>query len=199
MPTPWLGRIRRTGQLTVFNKAGAWGSALTAAIATFNGLSFGVRLVATDKESEANIVAKLSDGKETYPYFGQSIAVDFQADDLHGRSRTLVDGKRMEIFFAVAFLPGKVKDPTAGQKEVVTLHELIHCAGLNGLLPSGAQAPNDDHDSSGIMYPQMMRDGNGLIEYLHEKGASAMPPIRVGSQTQCKMRMLWAGAECKVN
>ena len=32
MPTPWLKRIRKTGQLTVFNKATAWADSVSTAI-----------------------------------------------------------------------------------------------------------------------------------------------------------------------
>jgi len=35
MPTSWLGRIKKTGQLTVFNKAGAWTDSVDTAIGTF--------------------------------------------------------------------------------------------------------------------------------------------------------------------
>ncbi len=198
MPTPWFRRFRKEGQLTVFNKGGSWAAAINKAILTFNSLGFGVKLVPTNDERNANIVVKLSDGKETYPHPRKSISVDFDATELHGRAQTLSDGRRgLEIFFAIAFLPGKVKDPTPGQMEVVTVHELIHCAGLNGQNPDGSDAPNDDHDSIGIMYPQMKREGQGLIEYLHDKGAKPMPAIRVGPQTMCKLRMLWTGTECK--
>jgi hypothetical protein len=44
------------------------------------------------------------------------------------------------------------------------------------------------------MYPQMIREGSGLIEHLHERGTKPMPKIRVGPQTMSKLRMLWAGA-----
>lgn len=201
MPTPWFRRYRKEGQLTVFNKAtGSWSIAVNKSIATFNGLGFGVKLVPTNDESNANIVVKLSNGAETYPHPSKKIIVNFDATDLHGRAKTLSDGKKgLEIFFAIAFLPGLAANITPGQMEVVTVHELIHCAGLNGQNPDGSDAPGDDHDSIGIMYPQMKRDGSGLIEYLHDKGAKPMPQIRVGAQTLCKMRMLWGATECSTN
>ncbi len=199
MPTPWFRRYRKEGQLTVFNKGGAWTAAVNTAIATFNGLGFGVKLVPTNDERNANIVVKLSNGSETYPHPSKTITTNFDAKELHGRAHTLSDGKRgLEIFFAIAFLPGLVKNPTPGQMEVVTVHELIHCAGLNGKNPDNSGVKGDDHDDIGIMYPQMIREGSGLIEHLHEAGTPAMPKIRVGPKTMCKMRTLWAaGAECK--
>ncbi len=199
MPTPWLKRIRKTGQLTVHNRADSWKTAVDTAIASFNNLGFGVKLVEEKEEKSANIVVKLSDGSETYPYYGQKITAQFPAERLHGLCRTLVDDNKKEIFFAVIFLPGKVKKPTAKQKEVITVHELIHACGLNGLLADGSKDPNDDHDIVGIMVAQMKVDGDGLIEYMPEKGAKAMTPIRVGGQTMCKAQMLWGADACKAD
>ncbi len=203
MPTPWFRRYRKEGQLTVFNAGGSWSAAVNTAVTTFNSLGFGVKLVPTNDERNANIVVKLSPtGSETYTHPSKTITTSFNAKDLHGRARTLAEpGKKgLEIIFAVAYLPGGVTNPTPGQMEVVTVHELIHCAGLNGQNPDGTDAPNDDHDSVGIMYSHMKRDGTGLIEYLHDKNAKPMPKIRVGAQTLCKLRMLWTDAnECKAN
>ena len=126
---------------------------------------------------------------EQYQYYGDTAQTSskFKADGLHGQASTLHDAKSKEIFFAVVFLPGKVKKATNGQKEVIVVHELIHACGLD-----------EWHDSVGIMFAQMAEEGGGLIEYLHDKGAKPMPPIRVGSQTVCKVKMLWAGGEaCK--
>ena len=59
MPTPWLKRIRKTGQLTVFNNAGAWSAAVDSAMTTFNNLAVGVKLVSEKEEKSANIVVRL--------------------------------------------------------------------------------------------------------------------------------------------
>ena len=81
-----------------------------------------------------------------------------------------------------------MKNGTKKQKEVIVVHEFIHAAGM------------DEHDDRGIMFPQMGESGDGLIEYLHDKGSKAMPPIRVGGQTACIMNMLWSGgAACKAS
>jgi hypothetical protein len=192
MPNQWLKRIRETGQLTVFNKATAWAVPVAAAIKSFNNVSLGVKVVAGKEEKDANIVLILANGPgEKYRYYGDTTqtAADFTGDIPHGETRTLVDPKLNAIYFAAVFLPGKLKKTTNGQKEVIVVHELIHAAGLN-----------DWHDSVGIMFATMQEEGGGLIEYLHEKGAKSMPPIRVGSQTLCKMKMLWSGAtDCKDN
>ena len=181
MPTPWLKRIRETGQLTVFNKATAWAVPVDAAVKSFNKLSFGVKLVVGKEEKAANIVVILATGPQQYTYFGDTAKTlpDFKADILHGQATTLADGNRKEVFFAVVFLPGKVKEATNGQKEIIVVHELIHASGL------------DDHDSAGIMFSSMKKDKGGLIEYLPDKGAKPMPPIRVGTETLRKMGMLW--------
>jgi hypothetical protein len=197
MPTPWLKRIRKTGQLTVNNKASAWATAVDTAVTTFNNLGFGVNLVSEKEEKSANIVVKLSDGSEVYEHYGDKATAKFPADELHGQTSTLVDQKKHEIFFAVIFLPGKVKKASNKQKEVIIVHEFIHACGLNGLLPDGSKDPNADHDSTGVMFPQMKVDGTGLIEYLPDKGAKAMPPIRVGARTLCKARLLWGAEACK--
>ncbi len=200
MPTPWLKRIRKDGQLKVFNKAGAWSTAVDAAIATFNNLGLGVKLIAEKEEKSANVVVVLANGPDQYKYYGDTAHTrsDFKPDALHGQTTTLTDQKRNEIFFAVIFLPGKIKKATAKQKEVVTVHEFIHSCGLDGGLPGGKKDPNQDHDVVGIMFGVMKEDGDGLIEYMPERDAKPMPPIRVGARTMCKVRMIWADGEaCK--
>jgi hypothetical protein len=191
MPTPWLKRIRKTGKLKVLNKAATWASSVEAAMKTFNKLSFGVELVAEKEEKAADIVVVLANGPTQHTHYGDTVQTspDFKFDELHGETRTLADQKLNAIFFAGVFLPGKVKKATAGQKEMIVVHEFIHACGLNDA---------HDHDSVGIMFAQMMEDHGGLIEYLHDKGAKPMPPIRVGPKTMCKMKMLWSGGEtCK--
>jgi hypothetical protein len=47
------------------------------------------------------------------------------------------------------------------------------------------------------MAAQMVTHGDGVIEMMPEKGAKPMTPIRVGGQTMCLMRMLWAGDACR--
>jgi predicted Zn-dependent protease len=195
-----LKRIKKTGQLTVFNKAGIWAAAVDSAIATFNNLALGVKLVGEKEEKSANIVVVLANGPDQYKYYGDTAKTrsDFKPDGLHGQTTTLTDGKLNEIFFAVIFLPGKVKKATNKQKEVVVVHEFIHACGLDGGLPDGKKDPNQDHDSVGIMFGQMKEADDRLIEYLSEKGAQPMPPIRVGGRTFCKLQTIWANAEaCK--
>lgn len=202
MPTPWLKRIRKTGQLTVSNKATAWADSVNGAIASFNHLSLGVKLVAEKTEKSANIVLILASGPQQYKYYGDTVKTgsDFKADWLHGETRALIDGKLNEIFFAGVFLPGKVQKITKGQKEMVIVHELIHACGMTG------GDKKAEHDSVGIMYDIMNQADGGLIEgnidlaleKQKKEGIKPMPPIRVGPKTLCIMRMLWSGAEaCK--
>lgn len=189
MPTKWLKRIRETGQLNVFNEAKTWSTAVDASIRSFNDLGLGVKLVAVKEAKEANVVLVLAHGAKQYKYYGDTLSTraDFKADRPHGQASTLTDQKRSEIFFACIFLPGNIKRMTAGQKHVIVLHELIHASGMN---------EPDDHDTVGIMYGQMKEDGAGLIEYLHDKDAKPMPPIRVGAKTACTIRSLWTSATC---
>lgn len=197
MAIPWLNRIRRTGQLTVHNKARTWSVAVDAAIARFNTLGLGVKLVKEKEEKSANVVVTLSDGSEVYPYYGDTATAKFDASIMHGQTSTLVDEKRNQIFFAVIFLPGKVANVTAEQKEVMTIHELIHACGLNGRSAEGKNDANQDHDTVGIMVANMKADGKGLIEYMPAKGAKAMPPVRVGAQTLCRLRAIWTDKGCQ--
>ena len=44
MPAQWLKRIRRTGQLTLFNKASGRSVSIESAVKSFNNLALGVRL-----------------------------------------------------------------------------------------------------------------------------------------------------------
>jgi len=207
MPTKWNRGVRETGQLKIYNKAGGWSAAVDAAIGSFNNLGLGVQLVTERDETAANVVVVVANSAaENYPH-GTYLATippnKFKPEELHGFAWTRASSTRsnrpVEIDFAVVFLPGRVANPTPKQKEVIVVHELIHASGLNGGLPNGSDAPNKDHDSEGIMYPQMAVAGDGLIEYLHEKDTSPMSPIRVGVKTRCAMRMLWSDADCKSN
>ena len=47
-----------------------------------------------------------------------------------------------------------------------------------------------------IMVANMKVDGKGLIEYIPHKNAKPMPPIRVGTQTICKLQRIWTAAGC---
>jgi len=204
MPTPWFRRARAAGELTVFNKAGAWSAAADKALATFNSLGFPVKLVATKDEKNANIVVKLSVGADSVTNWGKTASTGsgFDPKILHGLTVPLTEihekpRKTIEIIFAAIFLPGRV-EATHKQQEVIIVHEFIHACGLDGGLPDGSKDTiKQDHDSTGIMFAQMAKEGDGLIEYLHDKGAKAMTPIRVGGQTQCKIQMIWGTEACK--
>ncbi|HEY0462265.1 MAG TPA: hypothetical protein VGC97_24240 [Pyrinomonadaceae bacterium] len=204
MPTKWNRGVRETGKLKVYNKAGGWSAAVDGAIGSFNNLGLGVQLIKESDETAANVVVVLANGADTYPRGSYVLTAEkFTADILHGMAKTRATsarrGRDVEIDFAVVFLPGRVPNATPKQKEVIVVHELIHASGLNGGLPNGSDAPNKDHDSEGIMYPQMQIAGDGLIEQLHDKGASPMTPIRVGVKTRCTLRMLWTNEGCEHN
>ncbi|MGH9820191.1 MAG: hypothetical protein ACRD43_08465, partial [Pyrinomonadaceae bacterium] len=176
MPTPWFRRAKASGQLTVVNKAGAWSTAVNKALATFNGLGFPVTLVAGTDEKNANIVVKLSMGPDSATSWGQTASTgsDFDPKKLHGLTVPLTETherprKTFEIIFAAIFLPGKA-DATAGQREVIAVHEFIHACGLDGGMPDGSKNKNQDHDSEGIMYDIMVPQGDGLIEASKPQG-----------------------------
>ncbi|HVE58341.1 MAG TPA: hypothetical protein VNB22_16030 [Pyrinomonadaceae bacterium] len=203
MPTKWNRGARESGQLRVYNMGGGWSAAVNAAINTFNTLGLGVQLVAVNDKDVADIHVKLSNGADFIEKGAIKLMAGFTADQLHGRARTRASSgsrkREPEIDFAGVFLPGKVQNVTPKQKEVITVHELIHASGLDGGIPGGGQHPNMDHDDIGIMVANMKVDGDGLIEYLADKNAKPMTPIRIGAKTLCTMRMLWKNEGCEHN
>lgn len=188
MANKWRDHIRTSGELKVHNMAGKWSPSVNNAIRLFNGLGLGVKLVSTPQRTEAHIVVKLSlQNSDSYTHKVNRdehvIRVNFDANGVHGKARTLVEQNRhgSEIFFAAVFLPGK-RNTANPLKEMIIVHEFIHAAGMN-----------EDHDSSGIMADTMSVIGNTFVEI---KGAPPMPPIRVGGKTMCMMRDLWLGEAC---
>jgi hypothetical protein len=183
MPTPWLKRIRDTGQLTVFNKGGAWADSVTTAIATFNALPFPVELVAGKDEKSANVVVILANGPQQYTREGYTVQPDarFQFDQFTGETITLTDKRLNAMFFAVSFLPGKLPKPSEGQKCVMIVHEFIHACGV------------PEHERTGIMYDIMVPSNGGLQE--GDKQAKPMPPIRVGPATLERVNRVWLPIE----
>jgi len=182
MPTPWLNRIRETGQLTVFNKGGAWINSINAAIRTFNTLPFSVKLVAAKEEKSANVVVILAHAPQHYTRDGTTVDTDrgYNFDQFQGDTETFTEKRLNAIFFAVIFLPGKLHKPSAGQKEVMIVHEFIHACGV------------DEHETTphgGIMYDIMVPSGEGLKEATNE--GETMPPIRVGPQTLSRVQSVW--------
>ncbi|MGD0136159.1 MAG: hypothetical protein ABSE57_29280 [Bryobacteraceae bacterium] len=180
MGVPWIDSIKGSGQLSVFNKAPAWADGFHAAMIDFNHLGLGVKLVAAKDEKSANVVVLVSSGPGQYNYQGDIASTDndFKPDRLHGQTAALAHDELKDRFFAAIFLPGQVKG-TKKQREVIIVHEFIHAAGMV------------EHDTVGIMFPQMQASNGGLLEYLPERGAKAMPPIRVGRQTASIVRGLW--------
>jgi hypothetical protein len=180
MGVPWIDSIKNSRQLSVFNKAPAWADGFHAAIIDFNQLGLGVKLVAAKDEKSANVVVLVSSGPGKYNYQGDIASTDnnFKPDRLHGQTAALAHDELKDRFFAAIFLPGKVKG-TKKQREVIIVHEFIHAAGMV------------EHDTVGIMFPQMQESNGGLLEYMPEQGAKAMPPIRVGGQTASIVRGLW--------
>ena len=183
MPTPWLKRIRETGQLTVFNKGGVWADSVNAAIATFNSLPFDVELVAAKDEKSANVVVILASGAQQYTREGHAIQTgpSFKSDQFQGVTHTLTDMRLNAIFFAVIFLPGKLPKPAKGQKEVMIVHEFIHACGV------------PEHEGTGIMYDIMVPSNGGLQE--GDKKYKPMPPIRVGPQTLSRVESVWLSSQ----
>ena len=196
MPTAWKKGIKDSGQLLYFNQGGAWSADIDQAAVTFNSLGLGVKFTATKEKSKANVVIKLSMGADSETFDGSVLQTSpsFDASSLHGFTRTLAElneqTKVIGMIFAATFLPGKAK-ATANQKNVVIVHEMIHASGLDGGKPDGSKAPDQDHDTEGVFAPIMNTTADGLIEATAPAGTKPMPPIRVGSKTTAKMKMIW--------
>ena len=205
MPTAWFKRVKNSGVLTVFNKAGKWSSAVENARGTFNKQGFPVRLDSTTDEKNANVVVKLSMGPDSQDSWGNTASTDsdFDPKRLHGQTITITEIHKkprltVEVIFAAVFLPGKV-EATAEQKEVIIVHEFIHACGLDGGQPDGSKKKDQDHDSEGILYDIMVPMNKGLIEGSKPDGVSEMPPIRVGGHTRCKIQSIWGTQACAAN
>ena len=204
MPTPWLDKVKQTKKLLIYNDAGAWKSAVEKAIKTFNSLGFPVTLVDETDVDKANIYVKLAMGPDSHTFksrfYGDpdvSTSRKFNPEWPHGDTRLVVDPDRSAVAFAATFLPGKLNNPSEGLKEVVIIHEFIHGCGLDGGIGGGKTDGTQDHDSAGIMYDIMVPDGNGLIEGSKPSGVAAMPPIRVGGRTICKLKSIWTDDGCE--
>src|SRR6476661_3614505 len=93
MPTQWFKHAQKSGQLTVFNKGGAWSHEIETARTTFNSLGFPVTLNKADDEKNANIVVKLSMGPDSQTSWGKTAKTrsDFDPTILHGSTATLVE------------------------------------------------------------------------------------------------------------
>ena len=125
----------------------------------------------------------LANGPQQYKYYGDTVKTDssFKLDYPHGQTSTLTDKRTHEIYFAAIFLLGKIPKLTKGRKEVIIVREFIHACGV----PEHEKTPH-----GGIMYDIMTTSNGGLKEDTTE--GEAMPPIRVGPQTLCRMRTVWS-------
>lgn len=156
-------------------------------MAVFNRQGFGVELVPVSKDEDSNIIVQLSNGAATYTYknpdYGEIPAsTNFDAAAVHGKTIPFIDPDKNIVLKAAIFLPSKLEKVTADVKEMVVVHEFIHAAGLD----------NKDHDTdSGVFYSPMEKFGGKLREWGKGENVKLMPPIRVGPQTLCAVRLLW--------
>jgi len=181
MAIPWFKRFRERRELPyVMDKATAWKLPILAAIASFNNLALGVKLIPTQEGDQTLVAFVLANGPMKHPFPGgvAQTKPSFDPEKMHGQAAIHVDGKGV-IDFVTIFLPGKVRKITKDQKEMIIVHEIIHACGM------------DEHDTEGIMYDVFLASGTGVIEMVSPKGTPAMPPIRVGGTTASIMRSLW--------
>lgn len=198
MSVPWKSSVKSTGKLRVFNSAGAWSADVDKAVAKFKTLGFPVELVPESNEKSANVVVRLASGPDSYQFDSPDFdsiklktAADFRPDAPHGSTVPVFPEQYGEILFAVIFLPGMLTQPSAGLKEVVIIHELIHAAGMVSKEKDKQKNKKESHDNDGIMYDIMTTAGGGLIEGTMPKGKKPMPPIRIGSKTRSEIKSAW--------
>lgn len=170
----------------MLNSADAWSSAVDNAIRTFNRLSLAVTLETTTDESSANVVVKVSGNVGTHTFHDRfygdvTVTANFDASLAHGKTKTVRDPDRNVIVMAAIFLPMRLEGATDGIREVVTIHELIHAAGLDD---------DADHDTrEGVFYGQMESSGGTLKEW--GTSNASMPPVRIGPNTVTRLNALW--------
>ena len=180
----------RGGRLTVYNGAGQWTKHVSKGIADFNGLPFKIILDPEPDKIKADIVVMISYGKlSAFTWDRREIKSDFDAAATHGQTGSFLDS-RDRVEKAVIFLPAKLKKIPDEIKVLVVVHELIHACGL---------VEKNDHDPiGGIMYATMQLVDGKLREPSMDKNLKGMPPIRIGTWTQCKISELWHNSEdCK--
>ncbi len=188
MATPWKKNVRNSSKLKVFNMAGDWKQVVERSIGSFNSLGLGVKLESVGEEGQADIVVKLSDNVGTHTfddrYYGTvTVKAVFDASAAHGKTKALIDPDRNVMVKAAVFLPMKLKDASDAVREIVTVHEFIHAAGLSD---------DKDHDKgSGVFYSPMEFSNGKLKEWGLGDKAVEMPPIKIGTETVCKLNMLW--------
>src|SRR3972149_2095421 len=170
MAIQWFKRFRERRELPyVLDKATAWKIPIEAAVASFNKLALGVRLIPAKEDDQPLIAFVLAGGPMKHPFPGgvAETGPKFDPEKMHGQAALALDGRKV-IYFVTVFLPGKVQKITKDQKEMVIVHEIIHACGM------------DEHDTEGIMYDKFLASGSGVIEMVSPKGTPAMPPIRLG-------------------
>lgn len=181
MANQWFKRFRESKELPyVITKATAWKADIAAAVTSFNGLGFGVKLVPSGEGKQTLLDFVLAQGPTSHPFPGgvAQTKPSFKPEKMHGQAAVHLDRKNV-IDYAVIFLPGKVTKVTKEQKEMIIVHEIIHACGM------------DEHDSEGIMYDVFLASGKGVIEMVSPAGTKAMPPIRIGAATTSIMQSLW--------
>ena len=178
MPAKWYDRKRKEGKLTVFNDAGAWKGIVDSARDEFNKLQLGVSLESSDSVTGADIIVRYSMGSGQDKNYSWATA-DFDAAKVHGQTASHLDDRGF-VEKAIIFLPGKLKKLKDELKVVVTVHEMIHAAGL---------VAKKDHDpDGGVLYSDLqLVDGK-----LQEPGGAGMPPIRIGNWTKTQIGHLWS-------
>jgi hypothetical protein len=170
MATPWIAKVKSTGQLSVFLDdsitKGAWAGALTKTIAEFNRISgmqkFGVSLVTASAPPDpkgyggADVAVYAANGPTTYKSGNEEYTLNVNGTGMSAHCQTLSfqpgDASTREHFKAFIFLPASAQiNSGPASKQVnrpigeplrlfIAFHEFIHACGL----------PNAEHSHEGL-------------------------------------------------
>jgi|SRR5262245_29077987 len=159
MATPWIDKVKKTKQLTVFStlavSRGPWAAVFTKALQEFNRLSttmnLGVTLTqtttppATNGLGGADVNFDAARGKVRFTVLGNELSVDVIGSAMGGHTQIISwenDKKVKEIIKAFIFVPSApminaglaghqiLRGVGDGVKLCIAVHELVHACGL---------------------------------------------------------------------
>jgi hypothetical protein len=210
MATPWVDRVKQTGQLSVFPgpgvAGGGWVVVFDNALLRFNELSrllsFRVRVTKAtsppDKSGRggADIQFETASKHISFTALGQTESESFSGNGLHGLTKTVAmsfGGGPAKIEKAFIFVPStpltggaKARVVGDGVKLVIAVHELIHACGLD---EKGDHSPFTDPDL--FLLVGSLSAGTSPQDDKLDFGGKIMPPIWMSRRTAAKIKALW--------
>jgi len=202
MPTPWIDRIRSTGQLRIYldsSLGSGWRSIVDGAITSFNAISGRERLAvqlspvtASPAGSGADVGVYTIDGNTTFRFDGTDYPVSLPGSAMQGTTKLVIVGSSVEKAFV--YLPAGPLGNTPrgrravgnGVRSVIAFHELVHCCGLS----------NADHGSRAFHGTPSFDSGRTAADDRLSVGSGrhrvVMPPLTLDSDTCRLIRTNWS-------